>query len=141
MLVKKKKRTIIEKEGKFYTVRGVELTRASHTMTESEFWAKILSALRNATRFWKPAQDKLNEGRRNSMSSNKRLKYEYNCESCRKWFPQKEIQLDHIIPCGGINGIDKVAGWIEKAFVEIEGYQRLCVSCHNKKTLAERKIK
>ena len=138
---KKKQRTVIEKDGKFYSVRGVELTRASHTMTESAFWAHILSALRKATRFWKPAVDKLNEGKRPNMSSNKRLKYEYHCECCNKWFPQKEIELDHIIPCGGINGPDKVAGWIERAFVEIEGFQRLCNTCHNKKTLLERGMK
>jgi hypothetical protein len=134
----KKIRKVTEKDGKFYTPRGVELTRAHHTKTEAEFWAFILSALRKATKYWKPKMVKLEEGRRPSQSSNKRLKWEFSCESCKGWFPQSEIEIDHIIPCGGINGLDKVCNWIIKAFVEIEGFQRLCTTCHAEKTRGER---
>lgn len=129
---------MFKKDGHFYTKRGVELTRAYNTKTEAEFWSFILSALRAATKFWKPKMVKLLDGRRESQSSNKRLKWEFSCESCKGWFPQTEIQIDHIVPCGGINGIDKVVPWIIKAFVEIDGFQRLCLSCHTKKTNEEK---
>ena len=128
----------IEKDGKFYTKKGVELTRASATLTEAQFIAWILSGLRRLTRQWRPKLERLNEGKRPSQSENKRLKWEYSCESCGGWFPQKEIQLDHIVPCGGINGWDKIEGWCRRAFVEKDGYQRLCLSCHHKKTLSEK---
>ena len=75
----------IEREGKYYTKRGVELTRASNTMTEAQFWAFILSALRKATKFWKPKMDCLNDGRRKYEGDNKRLKWEYLCDSCSKY--------------------------------------------------------
>ena len=133
---KKVKRT--ECEGKFYTVRGVELCRAAGTKTEAQFWAFILSALRNATKYWAPKMEKRNEGRRLNQSDNKRLKWENQCEHCLKWFPEKDIEVDHIVPCGGINGLDKVTGWIERAFVEKEGFQRLCKTCHQTKTNLER---
>lgn len=131
-------RKVTERDGKFYTPRGVELTHASHTKTTAEFWAYILSALRKATKFWKPKMQKLHEGRRPNESENKRLKWENNCEQCNKWFPESEIEVDHRVPCGGINGIDKVVPWITKAFVEVEGFQRLCKGCHKIKTLQER---
>ena len=135
---KKAKRLPIEKDGKFYTVRGVELSRNDHTMTEAQFWAFILSALRKATKFWKPKLRKLHEGRRPSQSDNKRLKWENSCELCLSWVPESQIEIDHINPCLGINGIDKVCGWIERAFVEIEGFQRLCKDCHQLKTNSEK---
>lgn len=125
--------TIIKKKR-----QRVERTRAHGTKTEAEFWSFILSALRRATKYWKPKMVKLEEGRRPSLSLNKKLKWEYSCEICEQWFPLKDIEIDHIVPCGGINGLDKVCGWIERAFVEIDGYQRLCCSCHLKKSLGER---
>ncbi len=134
----RKIRKTVEKDGKLYTVRGVELCRAHSTKTEAEFWAFILSALRAATKFWKPKMIKLRAGRRPSQSANKRLRWENSCEHCLQWFPESEIEVDHIVPCGGINGIDKVVGWIKRAFVEVEGFQRLCKTCHKKKTLEER---
>ena len=142
IIKKKKVRKVIEKDGKFYTPRGVELTRASHTKTEAEFSAYILSALRKATKFWKPKMDKLHEGRRPSQNINKRLKWENNCERCGGWFPESSIEVDHIVPCGGISGIDwldKIKPWVIKAFVEVDGFQRLCLWCHLRKTSEEKK--
>lgn len=133
----------VEIEGKWYRVKkngkpGAQLARAANTMTEAEYWATILSALRRATKFWAPKMLKLMEGKRANKSSNKRLKWEFSCEVCKKWHPQSNIEIDHIIPCGGLNGIDKVVPWITRAFVEIEGFQRLCKSCHTKKTKEEK---
>jgi hypothetical protein len=139
----RKKRKVVEKDGKFYSARGVELTRASHTKTENEFIAHVLGSLRNGTKFWKPKMEKLAEGRRPNQSSNKRLKWENNCEQCKQWFPESSIQIDHVIPCGGISGddwLDKIKEWIIKAYVEIDGYQRLCKQCHAEKTKKERGI-
>jgi len=143
MAVKKRKkpRTRIERDGKFYTVRGVELTRAGATMTEAQYVARILSALRGATKFWPPKMQKLAEGRRPNQSTNKRLKWENNCEQCKQWFPESNIEIDHIINCGGISGadwLDKIKPWVLRAFVEIEGYQRLCLECHKSKTAKEK---
>ncbi len=134
----KKKRKVTERDGKFYTPRGALLTRASHTKTEAEFWASILSALRRATKYWKPKLDKLYENRRPNESANKNLDWEYQCNHCKEWFAESKMDVDHIIPCGGINGLDKVCGWIERAFVEMDGFQKLCKPCHTIKTNAEK---
>ncbi len=133
----KKKRKITEKDGKFYTPRGVELTRCSNTKTEAEFFSWIRSNCRKMTTRWKPRFDKLAEGKRKSESDNKRLKWEYSCEECEGWFPGSQIEIDHIVPCGGLNGWDKILPWFKNALVEIDGYQRLCKTCHRIKTNEE----
>lgn len=141
MKTMKKKRKVVERDGKFYTVRGVELTRAHHTKTEAEFIAYILSGLARLTKYWPPTIAKLREGRRPNQSDNKKLKWENNCEACLGWFPESQIEVDHIIPKGGISGEnwrDKVVPWLDRALIEIEGLQRLCKTCHTKKTNEER---
>lgn len=138
---KKKPRKVVEKDGKFYTARGVELTRASHTKTEAEVSAMVLSALRRMTKFWKPKMDCINDGKRPYTGNNKLQKYEYHCEGCDKYVKQTEIHADHIINCGGISGVDwmdKIKPWLIKALVERTGYQRLCKTCHDAKTKKER---
>lgn len=144
---KKKERVCID--GQWFRVSDVTgrpskvpLTRASNTMTEAELSARILSALRGATKFWKPRLDKLNEGRRAYKGTNKNQKWEFSCEQCKGWFVQTEIEIDHIEKCGGISGenwLDKIKGWVVRAFVEIDGFQRLCKNCHKIKGAEERK--
>ncbi len=135
---KKKKRTVIEKDGKFYTPRGIELTRNANTMTEAQYFAMILSALRGTTRFWKPCLMALEAASRPSQSTNKRLKKEYQCNHCKEWFKRKDVEIDHIIPCQGITSYDRIVTWLMLAHVE-EGFQILCKPCHRIKTNEERK--
>lgn len=140
-MMPKKKRVIIERDGKFYTKRGTQLTRASNTLSEAEFFSWLLSGMRRLTKYWAPKIQKKNEGRRKSQSDNKRLKWEYSCEECLNWFPEKQIEINHIIPCGGINSFEKIEGWCRRAFVEKEGFSRLCISCHRILTNEERRVK
>lgn len=135
----KKKREIIERDGKFYTKRGTELTRASNSMSESEYFAFILSALRKATRFWLPKMQKLEEQKTKYTGTDKRIKWLYKCEICAKLVKRSEIEVDHITNCGGMNSYEKLVPWCQKAFVEKEGFQVICKSCHKIKTAEERK--
>ena len=117
----------------------VERTRNANTMTESAFWSFIRSALRQKTRFWKPVlQCKMN-ARRPYKGPNKRQKFEYQCNECNNWFPEKKIQVDHIIPAGSLNCASDLPGFVERLFVEVEGLQVLCSNCHDKKTKLEKK--
>lgn len=135
----KKKRKIIEKEGRFYTSKGAELVRASYTKTESEFWSFIRSALRSASKWWKPKLDYLERHKRKYTGENKRIKHEYQCEKCRKWFVRAKIAVDHIIPCGTLRNYDDVAPFISRLFIEVNGgWQLLCKECHLVKTKSER---
>jgi len=77
----------------------------------------------------------------------------YLCEECKEEVPAtlppkegnkrriKNIVADHIFPI-----VDPLIGftdwdtWIERAFIERDGYQALCHKCHSTKTKEERRI-
>lgn len=140
-LILKKLRKIIEKEGKFYTARGAELTRASNTLTESEFFGRIISAIRRLTMYWKPKNDYLLTIRRPYSGTDKRIKWEYQCVNCLWWCKRTEIECDHIVPVGSFKCFNDAPGYLERAFAEKEGYQALCKECHLAKTNWQRSTK
>ena len=72
----------------------VPKTRNSGTMTESAFWSFIRSALRQKSRWWKPITECKMKARRAYKGPNKRQKFEYLCNSCKTWFPEKQINVD-----------------------------------------------
>lgn len=120
-------------------ISKVPKTRNNGTMTEAAFWAFIRSALRNKSRYWKPiTQTKMN-ARRAYSGPNKRQKFEYQCNHCKKWFAEKDINVDHIIPAGTLTCANDLPGFVERLFCEVKNLQVLCTECHNVKTQKERK--
>lgn len=113
-------------------------TRNAGTMTESQFWAMIRSALRERSRWWKPSGVVRVKARRQYKGSNKRQKYEYQCAKCRQWFPAKETEVDHIIPVGRLASSSDLPRFVDQLFVEEKGLQLLCNKCHDEKTKNER---
>jgi len=116
-------------------------TRNAGTLTESGFWSFIRSALRQKSRWWKPITQCKMEARRAYKGANKRQKFEYQCNECKGWFPDKLINVDHIVPAGSLNCAEDLPGFVERLFIENEGLQVLCSSCHDKKTALERENK
>lgn len=112
--------------------------RCDNTMTESQFWGFIRSWLRRLTFRWKPRQAAKNACRRDYTGSNKKQKYEYECNICKNWYKGDEIEMDHKIECGSLKSADDVAMFIERALVEKEGWQALCKECHKLKTKLRR---
>lgn len=112
----------------------VPRTRASGTMTESAFWSWIRSALRQKSRWWKPISDVRKSARRPYNGTNKRQKYEYECTYCGGWFPDKHVEVDHIIPAGSLKSSDDLKGFVERLFCEADGLRVLCKDCHYKIT-------
>ena len=134
MVIKKKKAS-----PKKTAVRKIApRTRNAGTMTESMFWSFIRAALRNKSRWWKPiTQCKMNS-RRAYKGPLKRQKFEYQCNECNNWFPEKKINVDHIIPAGSLNCANDLPGFVERLFCEAEHLQVLCESCHDVKTKEEK---
>jgi hypothetical protein len=134
---------VSEKTGR---LSKVPLTRCSNTMTESEYKAWVLGGLANMTRKWKPANDAWKINTRVKPKDVKGAhRIEHQCAHCLVWGPKKTrtnkwgMELDHIVPKGGLSDFSKTEQWIERAFVEIEGYQKLCTDCHRTKTNEEKK--
>lgn len=116
----------------------VPKTRNAGTMTESAFWSFIRSTLRQKSRWWKPIKACKEKARRPYRGINKRQKFEYQCNSCKNWFPEKTINVDHIIPAGSLNCAQDLSSFVEKLFCEEDNLQVLCESCHNFKTQQEK---
>ena len=113
-------------------------TRNSGTMTESGFWSFIRSGLRQKSRFWKPITQCKMEARRAYKGPLKRQKFEYQCNVCEKWFPEKKINIDHVIPAGSLRCANDLPGFVERLFCEVDNLQVLCQDCHDIKTKQEK---
>ena len=107
-------------------------------MSEARFWAFIRSNLRRMTMRWVPKYKAKEQVRRKSQSENKRLRWEYQCAHCQKWFPEKETEVDHIVPCGSLKSFADVAGFLERMLCEVHGFRVLCNKCHNAVTHKEK---
>lgn len=94
----------------------------------------VINNLRKASYKWGP---------KNAAKNKVKLaRNQYVCKHCSKVFPNKEIQIDHVMPI-----IDPTVGWqgfdvyIERLFCDEDGFQVLCLTCHDKKTSAENEIR
>jgi 5-methylcytosine-specific restriction endonuclease McrA len=79
------------------------------------------------------------KARRPYKGPNKRQKFEYLCNSCKTWFPDKQINVDHIVGAGSLNCGQDLPGFVDRLFCEQDNLQCLCTDCHDKKTKDERK--
>lgn len=142
---RKKKPGRIEIDGKWYRLKasgkpGVELTRNGNTLSESEFFGRIRSAIRSASAFWEPAKRVMEAATRPYTGTDKRIKKETLCAVCNNWVARSKAEADHIIPLGSLRSYDDVPGFCERAFVEeSEGFQAVCKKCHVKKSTEERR--
>ena len=107
-------------------------------MTDAQFFSMIRSALRNLTVRWKPRQEAKNKARRKNQSVNKRMRWEYQCNICKGWFADKDVEVDHIIPAGSIRSFDDIGGFAERLFCDADKMQVVCKSCHAEKTKKDR---
>lgn len=114
----------------------VPRTHAGGTWTKAKYFSFIRSALRQAaTRYPVKFQVK-NDNRR--VVTGKRHRFEYQCVECTKWFQDKEVQVDHVIPAGSLKEYTDLPGFCERLFCEPDGLQIMCKPCHQIKTNAER---
>ena len=114
--------------------KRVPRTRSAGTMTEAQFWAFLRSLLRyGVMRKWRPIGVVKRKARRAYHGSNRKRKWEYQCKKCRKWFADKEVQVDHIVPAGKLTSFEDLSGFARRLFCEAEGLQVLCKQCHLRK--------
>lgn len=110
-------------------------SRNGGTMTESQYFSKIRSILRSGFRYWKPMQIALDKASRPSQSLNKRIKKEYCCAKCKKWFKRADVEIDHIEECGSLSKYEDIVPFIQRLTKEeVTAYDILCKPCHKIKT-------
>jgi 5-methylcytosine-specific restriction endonuclease McrA len=110
----------------------VPKTRCSGKWTEAAFLGFIRSGLRQMSRRWRPLVcDALNAARRKSKSKkNLRLKWQYNCAHCKGWFSRKNVEVNHIIPCGSMSKLEDLPGFVARLFCEVDNLEVVCKKCH-----------
>lgn len=119
--------------------RNTPKTRNGGQWTEARFFGFIRSALRRASARWPPAcKQVFDEAKRPYKGKNKLQKWEYKCASCGKWKKRRDVQADHIKPCGSLKEFKDLPVFCERLFCEVDGLQVLCKECHKTKTQEER---
>jgi hypothetical protein len=108
--------------------------RNANTMSEAAFWGWIRAGLRKRSMYWKPIRNALLEVQRAYSGPNPRQKWEYQCHDCKRWFPKKEVEVDHIIEAGSLKCAEDLPGFVERLFCEQENLQVRCHHCHDLKT-------
>lgn len=123
-------------KGKAARSPRVERTRNGGTWTEAKYWGWVRSALRRAFRFWVPAQRALKAAH---IAGTKRPAL-YLCTDCKKAFPRKEVEIDHVVPVGRLASLEDVAGFLARLTPEdSNAFACRCTSCHLQKTQQQRK--
>lgn len=117
--------------------KRIERVRNGGEWTEAKFWGYVRAVLRRGFRYWKPIIKTKIAARRTYVGVAHKQKYEYQCARCEKWFPDKEVQVDHIIPVGSLKCYDDLAPFLRRLTPE-EGFQVLCKNCHKIKTQREK---
>ncbi len=100
--------------------------------TQSRFNSFIKSTLRSGSVRWEPRYTCLNNAFRVVKINEKtgRMAKHFECAHCHMLFPQKEIEINHILPVVPIEGFDSWDKVIERMFCEIDGLEALCKPCH-----------
>jgi len=77
-----------------------------------------------------------------TAGDNPRQKFEYQCAACKQWFPEKETQVDHVVPAGAIKDFEAIGPFARRLLFPPPGdLQVLCICCHNDKTQAENRAR
>lgn len=119
--------------------KRVVRTRNGGTWTESQYWSAIRSALRRKFMYWRPLKEAENKARR-AVTGKGSQKWEYKCSRCNKWYKGKEVEVDHIVPCGSLRCYEDIVPFLKRLCCEdVDGYRVLCKQCHQEITNEERR--
>ena len=117
-------------------------SRAGGVWTESRYWSFIRSNLRRAWIKYPVRGQVLNSAKKeNDGRFDRRTKFMYQCSNCLEWCKGKDVQVDHIEPCGSLKGPKDLEGFITRLFCEPDNACVLCKPCHKEKTNQERNLK
>lgn len=105
--------------------------------------AKIKQLIRNAVREeWMKCDTKLAfiaSSKVPDTDPNTRRRFKLQCNCCKQWFSESEIEVDHIVGEHSFtNLLGDLVAWINAILnVKFSDLQILCVECHKIKTRAE----
>lgn len=121
----------------------VEKPRCNGEWTEARFNSFVKSALRGASQRWPPKYQTLQDafvGIKTNPKTGRQAKH-FHCRACGLDFPQKEVEVNHIVPVVPVEGFDSWDGVISRMFCEKDGLEVLCKPCHKAVTKQENELR
>lgn len=111
--------------------------------TQARFNSFIKGGLRSLSVKWPARYTCLNDAYRETKTNVKtgRMAKHFECNSCHEQFPQKDVEVNHIIPVIPVEGFDSWDNTIERLFCEKDGLEVLCKPCHKAVTAEENNIR
>lgn len=106
--------------------------------TKSRYFGFIRSALRRTTMRY-PAKQKYLEDRCRPAPPGSRFRKVADCEMCGTTVGKSKAAVDHITPAGGLKDYDDLPRFTETLFCGFDNFQILCSTCHDVKTLADKR--
>lgn len=101
-------------------------------MIDSKKKAFVIQTLRRGSYRW--------PGRWMAEKASKIGRNQYVCVSCKGVFGKKDTSMDHVIPVvDPEKGFTTFDDYIDRLYCDESGFQRLCNTCHDKKTGKENK--
>ena len=116
----------------------VPRTHAGGKWTKARYFSFIRGALRSAVNRY-PVKHVAKKRAARQKKGGKR--FEYLCAECNKYYPNSQVEVDHIVPAGTLRSYEDLPKFVENLFCEPEGLQVLCKTCHQLKTNAEREAR
>lgn len=94
----------------------------------------LIQALRRASYRW--------PGRNEAMKAARVDRGQYRCNSCKRIFGRKEIQMDHVEPVIDVHrGFTTLDDYAARLIPNVDGWQCLCKTCHKFKSAQENEIR
>jgi|TARA_R110002153_G_scaffold87801_4_gene216767 ribosomal protein L44E len=117
---------------------------AQKPWTEGRLKSFITSVLRGGYRRYPPKYETLKEsfvGKKVNKATGRQAMH-YKCAKCKKDYPAKSVNVDHIKPvvCPK-EGFKDWDTFVKRLYCSKENLQVLCSKCHDKKTATERKAR
>ena len=94
----------------------------------------VRSHVRRMSLAWPPRRDALKRGRRPYVGPNKRQKWEHQCALCGGWFAAKQIEIDHIEPCGELRSLDDLPRFVAVLLSEPDNFRVTCTTCNQSRS-------
>ena len=95
------------------------MPKTKKPQTKEQQLKKFLTSLRSAMRRKSMHSPMLRWAKlavRRDYEGPERHKFEYPCTICKQWFPDKETEIDHIIPCGSLTELKDIPEFSRKLF-------------------------
>lgn len=107
------------------------------SLTDSQYWGMIRSALRSGMRFY-PAKLEVLKAAKSPCINCGKQKWQFKCNVCGGQFKATEVQVDHIEPAGSLLSYADLPKFVEGLYCGEDNLQVICKSCHKVKCKEER---